>query len=281
MRLRVLAAGATGYLGRHVVRELKQRGMWVRALTRHTHQRSDLASCADEIVVAHVTRPTTLRHVADDVDVVFSSIGITRQRERFTYEAVDYKGNANLLAEAERSSVPRFVYVSIFDGPHLRELAMVEAKERFVAALAASPVAHSIIRPTGFFSDAAAFLSMARKGLVVLAGDGTARINPISGRDLAAVCVDAIVDGTPEIDVGGPEAFSYNAIAALAFEVVRKRPRLWHLADRYADGLAGVARRLAPLSISGPLEFLLTVTRRDMLAPRCGHDRLRDFFDGR
>ena len=30
---------------------------------------------------------------------------------------------------------------------------LVDAKERFVQALAASPVGHTIVRPTGFFSD--------------------------------------------------------------------------------------------------------------------------------
>ena len=36
---RVLAAGATGYLGRHVVQELKARGHWARALVRRPNRR--------------------------------------------------------------------------------------------------------------------------------------------------------------------------------------------------------------------------------------------------
>jgi uncharacterized protein YbjT (DUF2867 family) len=275
---RVLVAGATGYLGSHVVQELKRRGVWVRALARHPRQRADLSRWADDIVIAQVTRPETLRHVADDVDVVFSSIGITRQREHVTYEDVDYRGNLNLLQAATARSIARFVYVSIVNAGQLRDLAIVDAKERVVAALAESGISHTVIRPTGFFPDVAALLTMARRGIVVLFGDGTARINPISGRDLAATCADNIVRGGPAVDVGGPDVFSYDEIAALAFRVLRRRPRIWHLPDWTADILSRTVRACAPAGVSGPLEFVLAVTRRDMVAPRTGRDRLEDYF---
>src|SRR6185312_6862982 len=102
---RVLVAGATGYLGKHVARALKERGAWVRALIRNPQQRSALLPWVDDFAVAQVTRPPTLCRVADGVDAVFSSIGITRQREGFTFEEVDYQGNVNLLTAASRQSV--------------------------------------------------------------------------------------------------------------------------------------------------------------------------------
>lgn len=275
---RVLVAGASGYLGRHVVRELKQRGVWVRALIRHAQQQSELLPWVDDFVVAQVTQPQTLRRVADGIDVVFSSIGITRQREGFTYEEVDYQGNVNLLREAARQSVSRFVYVSIFQGPQLRRLAMVDAKERFVSALVESGVQHTIVRPTGFFADIAAFLSMARRGRVVLFGDGSAQINPISGHDLAAACVAAFMSGAPEVAIGGPEVYSYNDIAMMAFQIAQQPSRIWHLPNWQADLLSRIARHLVPSRLGGPLEFVLTVTRRDMVAPRYGQERLESFF---
>ena len=70
---RVLVAGATGYLGGFVARELKARGHVVRALARSATKLGGL-----EVVEAQVTRPDTLGSVCDGVDVVFSSIGMTR-----------------------------------------------------------------------------------------------------------------------------------------------------------------------------------------------------------
>ena len=87
---RVLVAGATGYLGGFVVQELKTRGYFVRALARSAKKVAHLASPPDDVVEAEVTRPETLEHVCDGIDMVFSSIGITKQKDGLTFRDVDY-----------------------------------------------------------------------------------------------------------------------------------------------------------------------------------------------
>ena len=77
---RILVAGATGYLGGFVAREFKDRGYFVRALVRSPKKLEHLWDLTDEIVEAEVTRPDTLEHICDGIDVVFSSIGITRRQ---------------------------------------------------------------------------------------------------------------------------------------------------------------------------------------------------------
>ena len=114
---RVLVAGATGYLGNFVARELKTRGYFVRALVRTPGKTGDLKEELDEIHSGEVTQPETLEGVCDGNDVVFSSIGITRQQGKLTFKDVDYQGNKNLLDEAKRAGVAKFVYVSVLDGP--------------------------------------------------------------------------------------------------------------------------------------------------------------------
>ena len=86
---RILVAGVTGYLGSHVVRAFGRRGYSVRALVR-SRDRLDAsaAQSADEVVEAEVTRPETLEHVCDGIDVVFSSVGITRQKDGLTFQDV-------------------------------------------------------------------------------------------------------------------------------------------------------------------------------------------------
>ena len=53
-------AGATGYLGGFVVRELKARGHFVRALARSPRKLDSLQDSLDEIAEAEVTRPESL-----------------------------------------------------------------------------------------------------------------------------------------------------------------------------------------------------------------------------
>jgi len=112
---RVLVAGATGYLGGFVVRELKSRGHVVRALARPSASCDALLGVADEVVRGEITRPETLAGICDWIDAVFSSVGITRQQDGLTFRDVDHEGNRNLLDAALAARVRRFVYVSAFD----------------------------------------------------------------------------------------------------------------------------------------------------------------------
>jgi uncharacterized protein YbjT (DUF2867 family) len=273
---RVLVAGATGHLGRQLVAELRRHGCWVRVLVRRAEQAAKLPQ-ADDVFVGQVTDAATLRGVASGVDTVFSTVGITRQRDHFSYQQVDYGGNLALLRETERAGVQHFTYIAVFNGTQMRTVRLVDAKERFVDALTASQVQPTIVRPTGFFSDMRAFLDMAARGRVYLVGDGQHRINPISVGDLAAACVQATAAGSREVQVGGPEVFSYEQIARLAAGVAERPVRITHLPLGLLRAAASTVRILAPARY-GPLQFFLAVMTHDLVAPSSGTDHLGDFF---
>ncbi|MFC1651222.1 SDR family oxidoreductase, partial [Candidatus Latescibacterota bacterium] len=178
---KILIGGATGYLGRYIVREAKKQGYWIRALVRNKHKLDGLEPFIDEVIEAEVTRPETLAGICDGIDYVISSIGITRQKDGLTYMDVDYEGNRNLLDQAIQSGISKFVYVSVLNAHKMKDLKIIQAKERFVGDLKASNLKYSVIRPTGFFSDMLDFLKMAKKGNVYLFGDGENEINPVHG----------------------------------------------------------------------------------------------------
>ena len=91
---KVLVAGATGYLGQYLVKELKNRGFWVRVLIRKEAQRNKFKD-VDDVFIGQITEPNSLKGITNDIDWVFSTIGITRQKDGMTYMDVDYQGNSN------------------------------------------------------------------------------------------------------------------------------------------------------------------------------------------
>jgi len=271
----VLVAGATGYLGRYVVAEAVRAGWHVRAIVREP-ARANLDERA-EVVTAQVTDPATLGGVADDVDVVFSSVGITRQNDGLTYDDVDFGANLHLLDRAVQAGCTRFVYVSVLNPQHALHTDLVAAKERFVDRLRASPIESVVIRPTGFFSDMREFLQMAAAGRAWVIGDGTARLNPIHGEDLARVCVDALDGPTGDVPVGGPDVLTQLDIAALAFAAVGRRPRitrvpLW-LVDAALWLVGRVHRRWWNIG-----SFMASAGRHDMVAPPTGRHHLGEWY---
>jgi uncharacterized protein YbjT (DUF2867 family) len=278
---RVLVAGATGTLGAHIVRELRSRGEYVRALVRDPYGKRAHSLDASELFAGDLLDPSSLGGVCDDIDAVISCAGASMKlgglRDRSSFMEVDFGGNANLLEVARTAGVAKFVYVSVYGAREMLRTEYAAAHERFVGALQASGMAHTVVRPTGFFSFFGEILAMAARGRVMLIGDGSAHTNPIDERDVARACVAAILMDEPEFAVGGPEVLSRRRIAEIAFEALGKPPRISSLSPATVSALikplALVNRRLHALCAFGA-----AVSATECVAPRYGARSLGEYF---
>jgi uncharacterized protein YbjT (DUF2867 family) len=150
---RILLAGTTGYLGGYIAKELKKRSYPVRAMARNPEKLKQNDIEATEILQAEITQPNSIKDCCKNIDVVISTVGITKQKDGLTYMDVDYQANMNLLQEAKKNGVKKFIYISVLNGEKLRYLKICDAKELFVEQLIKSGFEYCIIRPNGFFSD--------------------------------------------------------------------------------------------------------------------------------
>lgn len=279
MNKKVLVAGATGYLGFYVVQELKKRNYWIRVLIRKEEQKERFKKIdVDEFFVGEVTKPETIKDLTKDIDWVFTSIGITRQKDGLTYMDVDFQGNLNLLEEAEKNNVELFQYVSVLGSEKVPNLKIIQAKEKFVEALKKSKLAFSIVRPTGYFSDLKEVLTMANSGKVYLIGTGEYKINPISGHDLAIVCVDSMEGKKEIVNVGGPKIYTQNEIAQVAFDALGKKGKIVHIPLWVRDIIVSFLRVFTSSKFFGPLEFFLTAMTIDGHTDTYGNELLEDFY---
>lgn len=276
---KILVASASGYLGKCILEELDNWKIPAVALVRAPEKLKDLNLANIKTVQAEVTRPETLSGFFKDVDTVISTVGITRQNDGLTNRDIDYQANVNLLQEAKRSGVRKFIFVSVIGGEKLLHLKITEAKEWFVDVLKASGLEYTVIRPNGFFSDLRDVLYMAEKGRVVLFGNGESKLNPIHGADLAEVCVRAIAQKDKEILVGGPDILTQNEIAEMAFYAWNKPVNIVHLPGWIRLLILNTAKVFLPEQQFGRLEFFLTLMARDSIATRYGTHRLQDFFN--
>jgi len=121
-------------------------------------------------------------------------------------------------------------------------------------------------------------VKQAIKGTVYLLGSGKSRLNPIHGSDLAQVCLDAIYLPDTEISVGGPEIYSYEEAANLAFQIIGERPRIrkvpvWPFAILLKLMRPFLNRRKFTL-----IQFLLAAFTKDSVVPKYGSYSLEKFF---
>lgn len=279
MKKKVLVAGATGYLGQYVVRELKERNYFVRVLIRKESQKQIFKNInVDEFFIGEATKAQSIKNVTKEMDWVFTSIGITRQKDGLTYMDVDFQANLNLLKDAEQNAVELFQYVSVFGSDKLPNLKIIQAKVKFEQALKNSKIKHSIMRPTGYFSDLKEVLTMAKKGKVYLIGSGEYKINPISGRDLAKVCVDSLESQKVVMNVGGPKVYTQNEIAKIAFKALGIKGKIVHIPLWIRNIIVSLLRVFTSSKFYGPIEFFMTAMAMDGNTDTFGSDLLEDFY---
>lgn len=280
-RTTVLVAGATGYLGRHVVAALHRAGFVVRALARDPNRLREVQGLCDEVFVGQATENNTLEGLCDGIDVVFSSIGLRSFAARPTFWEVDYQANMNILLRAIEARVRQFIFVSVVNGEMIRTMvSAAEARERVADALMASGLTWTILRPTGFFNDMEELFKMARRGVFYVIGSGATRINPIHGADVAEEVVRSIRDRTAHdqaFAIGGPDVFTARQIGELAFEALQRPPKIRSIPP-WLFGAGSLLLRPFNANAAALLRGMQICSEMDMIGRQCGRHRLKDFF---
>lgn len=276
----LVIAGATGYLGRYLLKCAHSHGYRVRALVRSEARLGGVQQFCDEVFVGEATKSETLAGLCEGADFVMSSLGnrtIARKPDCFE---VDFQGNINILSAACEAGVSQFIFISVLGGSEFRSrVPQIEARERVVDELRASSIPWTVIRPSGFFNDMAEILKMARRGRVWIPA-GSGRLNPIHGADLAEVCLDAVGKTNAygkEIPAGGPDCLTMREIGELAFKAIDKQPRisaipLWGLRA------AGTVIRPFNVNLASLVLMMSVFSGADFCCDAYGKHRLWDFF---
>jgi uncharacterized protein YbjT (DUF2867 family) len=279
---RVLVAGATGYVGGGVARMLREQGFWVRGLSRDA-ERLKAPADVDDVFVGQVTDAATIEGLCDGIDVVFSSIGIHSFSRKPSLWEVDYGANMNLVREAKRAGVKRFVFISVCRGPEMaRVSAVAQARELVVQAIIDSGMDYTIYRPTGYFNDMGhLFHPLAKRGVAIMYGDKETQINPLHGEDFGEEVARAIAQDTGNSvrTVGGPQVFRRREIAEMAFAALGWPVKI-KIRPNWMVKLIALMIRPYNANLAALFRFLaFSFETEDMTGEKLGHRKLRDFFD--
>lgn len=239
---RVAVAGATGYIGRSVVRALKGRGYTPIALVRESgaRERPD-AHVVDKALEGVARHEVELTDELDAARVVSglnadAFVSCIASRSGLGPDAwlVDYRANLNFMQAAHNAASGRFVYLSAICVQRPR-LEFQRAKLAFEKALSESGMAYTIVRPTAFFKSLAGQIHRVQSGKPFLVfGDGKqTACKPIGEDDLAAFVVDCLEQPQTRnciLPVGGPgAAVTPLDQGRMLFELAGRTPEFSHL----------------------------------------------------
>ena len=191
--MKVAVAGGTGFLGRHIVRALRDAGHTVRVLSRSERAptedpRLEWATC--DVVAA----PRSLREALEGCDAMVQAVQFPNHpvevpRRGLTYDRYDRQGTETAVAQASAVGVRRFCYLSGAGADPDSSVGWYRAKGRAEAAVRASGLAWSILRPSWAYGPGDRALnrlaSIARFSPVVpRLGSGVQRVQPVHAGDI-------------------------------------------------------------------------------------------------
>jgi uncharacterized protein YbjT (DUF2867 family) len=248
----ILVTGASGFVGRHVVRELAASGTRVRAMVRTARGASALEEIDCELVRGDVTDPASLRAASRGMRTIVHLVSIV-EGSPATFERVMATGTGNLVEAARETAVRRIVLMSALGTGPGATVPYFRAKWAAEQAVSSSGVEHVVLRPSFVFgTDGGAlprFLRIARLAPVTpVIGPGTQRVQPIWIGDLVravALAVEAEETGVP-IELGGPEAVTWSELwRRLKAALGTRRPAV-HVPFWLARGPAALFERMPP-----------------------------------
>jgi divinyl chlorophyllide a 8-vinyl-reductase len=252
----VVVAGASGTIGRATVRALIADGHKVTALLRESSAGREAVSAPElegsTVRFADLAEPQELSVLIQEFgpETVISCIA-SRSGSRKDARAVDYQANLNLLEAAEAAGVEHFVMLSAICVQRPM-LAFQHAKLAFEARLAASPLDHTIVRPTAFFKSLSGQVERVRQGkpFLIFGNGELTRCKPISDDDLGrflSACVTEADKRGGILPIGGPgPAITLKEQGEMIFELAARQPRF----KSVPVGLFTVASRV--LSLGAP-----------------------------
>lgn len=232
-----LITGATGNLGRRIVRVLREQEMPVRAFVRLTSRYAELENRGAEIFIGDLQQDKDIQKACHGVKYIISSHGIGKN-----VQAIHYRANIELIDRAKEMGVKHFVFISVLGVERGYEDSPVfKAKREVEKYLQSSGLNYTILRPAGLSSS---LLPLAEKfrdtGLYLLIGDAQNRTSVVSTDDLAKIAVASVTTEAAKNEifaVGGPDILSREDIARIFARIFKKEPVIINPPLALFDGL--------------------------------------------
>lgn len=266
--MKVLLTGATGFVGTEIAKQLGLAGHRIRCLTRAERRRREKPVSHIEFHQGNVTDAATLAGACAGIDAVIHLVGIISEVGEQTFERVHTQGTLNLLGEAQRAGVRRFVQMSALGTRPNARSRYHQSKWAAEEAVRKSGPDYTIFRPSLIYGPRDHFVNLFAKiiqlsPVVPIIGRPTALFQPVSVEAVARAFVRSLTEPRATgqtFDLCGAEKFTMSAMIDQILEVMGRKRLKWRVPRLMARGQAAL------------LEFVFTALLRR--APPLNRDQL-------
>ncbi len=251
----ILIAGATGFVGRALVRQLAAEHRDVRCLLRPSRREQQLASGIPfSTVSASMSDLPALRTAMQDVTAV---VHLTAEEDIYHGKTLQghVQDTVNLIAAAKEADVSRFIYLSRLGADRASAYSLFRIRGEAEATVRESGLDYTIFQasviwgPEDVFTNMLVMLSKMLPFVLPIPDASLARFQPLWIGDLVT-CIAAVLDRNDligqTISLGGPEHFTFEQMMAQVLAAAGMRRRLVHLRMPLVQGVIGLLDVLLP-----------------------------------
>jgi NADH dehydrogenase len=229
----ILVTGATGFIGRVLVRQLTETGQQVRVLLRPSPRSPRLPKGVPvEVAVVALNDERGLRAALRGVDHIYHLASAAAQGRDGNLFTTDIEGTRTLAQVAASAEIDRFFFLSHIGADRASAFPVHKSKGIAEEHIRKSGVRHTIIRtsivfgPEDGFTTALADILRVAPGILPIPGDGRTLLQPLWVEDLVTCLIWALqnpdtVNQTYEI--GGGEYFTLRQIMETIMNVTHTR----------------------------------------------------------
>jgi uncharacterized protein YbjT (DUF2867 family)/membrane protease YdiL (CAAX protease family) len=257
--MKVLVAGASGFVGRHVVAALQQRGHVVVAIDRGTRPApADVVHFRCDLGAGDVPD-----RAIDAADAIVNLVGIKRPAAGQGFEQAHVETTRRLVGAARRAGVGRFVHVSVVGSRPDAASPYHDTKWKAETLVRESGLRATVLKPAviyGAGDDMVTHLvKMIRFAPVFpVVGAGDSLLQPVDVRDVADAVVRALErpdTAGRTYDVVGPERQRLRDIVSTVATGVGLRLLIMPTPSAVMRPLVALMSRLSPSALSTPSQL--------------------------
>ena len=235
----VTVFGGSGFVGRHVVRKLAQRGWRIRVACR----RPDLAFHLQPIgkvgqihaVQANLRYPASVAAAVHGAEAVINLVGVLAETGRQRFDAVHGFGASTVARAARTAGAASLIQISAIGADADAQSAYARSKAQGEEATRDAYPEATIIRPSIIFGPEDAFFNrfaaLARLSPVLpLIGGGQTKFQPVYVGDIAEAMARVLDGQAPAApagriwELGGPEVLTFRQVLEfICVTISRKR----------------------------------------------------------
>ncbi len=239
----ILVTGASGFIGKVLVRHLVENDYPVRILLRPSRRSPDLPrGISLEVAVSSLSDERGLRAALVGVDTIYHLASVEWYGTRFSLLENDILGTQAICQAAVEARVERLFFVSHLGADRASAYPALKAKAISEEYIRRSGMNYTILRSGivfgnhDHFTSGLAQLLSAFPFIFLAPGDGKNLLQPLWVEDLATCLVWALDNqdvSNQTISIGGPEFITLNQIVQNIQDVTGLRRSIIHLHPTY------------------------------------------------